>query len=268
MGAFQFIDLRLEAAFPHFQLNYHPIWQENEKKHLAQCVRIVRSMAFQTPSLISVPSRWVVFFAGGANFSPGESRRTQRNSWRFTHARFCEDLVKTLVEIRFRAGSVVVLKGKRLKIKNQITKKIGTKTQPDSAFRPSVTTIEEQGILESFARLPQAEREIVRRLLDEFGTQRVAAIRFPVPFGPKSIIERGRFLSPIYKLIRIIRLIFDSAADGVLRSTYLPWIDSITHVRAGEKEEIELRLNSNYESVWRVLKERLDEPAVRLTVEN
>ena len=25
----------------------------------------------------------------------------------------------------------------------------------------------------------------------------------------------------------------------------LPWIDSITHVRTGEKEEIELRLNSN-----------------------
>jgi hypothetical protein len=41
----------------------------------------------------------------------------------------------------------------------------------------SVATIEEQGILESFARLPQAEREIVRQLLDEFESQRVAAIR-------------------------------------------------------------------------------------------
>jgi hypothetical protein len=132
---------------------------------------------------------------------------------------------------------------------------LGTKTQPDSGFRPSVTTIEEQGILESFARLPQAEREIIRQLLDEFGSQRVAAIRFPVPFGPKSINERARFLSPIYKLIRYHRLIFDSVADGVFRSTYLPWIDSITHVRAGEKEEIELRLNSNYDNVWRVLKE-------------
>jgi Initiator Replication protein len=151
-----------------------------------------------------------------------------------------------------------------LKTQNKITKKIGIKTQPNSAFRSSVTTIEEQGILESFARLPQAEREIVRQLLDEFGTQRVAAIRFPVPFGPKSINERLRFLSPIYKLIRYHRLIFDSVSDGVFRSTYLPWIDSITHVRAGEKEEIELRLNSNYENVWRVLKERLDEPAVRL----
>jgi hypothetical protein len=151
-----------------------------------------------------------------------------------------------------------------LKFKNQITKNLGTKTQPDSAFRLSVTTIEEQGILESFARLPQAEREIVRQLLDDFGSQRVAAIRFPVPFGPKSINERRRFLSPIYKLIRYHRLIFDSVADGVFRSTYLPWIDSITHVKAGEEEEIELRLNSNYENVWLVLKERPDEPAVRL----
>jgi hypothetical protein len=149
-----------------------------------------------------------------------------------------------------------------LKIENQITKNFDTKTQPDSAFQLSVTTIEEQGILESFSRLPQAEREIVRQLLDKFGSQRVAAIRFPVPFGP--INERRRFLSPIYKLIRYHRLIFDRVADGVFRSTYLPWIDSITHVKAGEKEEIELRLNSSYENVWRVLKERLDEPAVRL----
>jgi Initiator Replication protein len=162
---------------------------------------------------------------------------------------------------------VAILK-KRLKSKNQITKKIGIQTQPDSAFRLSVTTIEEQGILESFARLPQAEREIIRQLLDEFRSQRVAAIRFPVPFGPKSINERLRFLSPMYKLIRYHRLTFDSVADGVFRSTYLPWIDSITHVKAWEKEEIELRLNSNYENVWRVLKERLDGPAVRLNLED
>jgi plasmid replication initiation protein len=124
--------------------------------------------------------------------------------------------------------------------------------------------MEEQGILESFARLPQAEREIIRQLLDEFGSQRAAAIRFPVPFGRRSINERARFLSPIYRLIRYHRLIFDSVADGVFSSTYLPWIDSIAHIKAGEKEEIELRLNSNYDNVWRVLKERLDEPAVRL----
>jgi hypothetical protein len=63
-----------------------------------------------------------------------------------------------------------------LKIENQITKNFGTKTQPDSAFQLSGATIEEQGILESFSRLPQAEREIVRQLLDKFGSQRVAAI--------------------------------------------------------------------------------------------
>ena len=100
--------------------------------------------------------------------------------------------------------------------------------------------------------------------MDEFGSQRVAAIRFPVPFGPKSINERRRFLSPIYKLIRYHRLIFDSVADGVFRSTYVPWIGSITFVKAGEKEEVELRLNSDYENVWRVLRERLHEPAARL----
>jgi hypothetical protein len=70
-----------------------------------------------------------------------------------------------------------------LKIQNQIKKNLGTKTQPDSGFRLSVTNVEEQGILGSFARLPQAEREIVRQLLDKFGSQGVAAIRFPVPFG-------------------------------------------------------------------------------------
>jgi hypothetical protein len=67
---------------------------------------------------------------------------------------------------------------------------------------------------------------IVRQLLDKFGSQRVAAIRFPVPFGPKSINERRRFLSPIYKLIRYHRLIFDSVADGVFRSTFLVWTPS------------------------------------------
>jgi plasmid replication initiation protein len=58
--------------------------------------------------------------------------------------------------------------------------------------------------------------------------------------------------------------IIDSIADGALRWTYLPWIESITHVKAGEEEELELRLNSNYEKVWRMLKQRLDEPDVRL----
>ena len=140
-----------------------------------------------------------------------------------------------------------------INVRNQITKNIGTKTQPDSAFQLSVATIEEQGILESFSRLPQAEREIVRQLLEKFGPQQVGVIRLPVPFGPKKVKERRNFLLLVYKLIRYHRLIFDSVADGVFHSTYLPWIDSITHAKAGEKEEIDLRLNSNYENVWRVL---------------
>ena len=69
---------------------------------------------------------------------------------------------------------------------------------------------------------------------------------------------------PIYKLIRYHRLTFNSIADDALRSTYLPWIESITHVKTGEDEELELRLNSNYEKIWLVLKQRLDKPAVRL----
>jgi hypothetical protein len=69
---------------------------------------------------------------------------------------------------------------------------------------------------------------------------------------------------PVYKLIRYHRLTFDSIADGALRWTYLPWIESITHVKTGEEEHLELRLNSDYEKIWRTLKQRLDEPGVRL----
>ena len=47
------------------------------------------------------------------------------------------------------------------------------------------------------------------------------------------------------------------------RPTCLGSIQSRTS-KPGKSEEIELRLNSNYENVWRVLKERLNEPAVRL----
>jgi plasmid replication initiation protein len=65
-------------------------------------------------------------------------------------------------------------------------------------------------------------------------------------------------------LIRYHRLTFDSIAGGALRSTYLPWIESITHIKAGGEEELKVRLNSNYEKVWRMLKQRLDEPVVRL----
>ena len=145
-----------------------------------------------------------------------------------------------------------------------MTKVSSKKTSPDSPFQLSVTTVEEQGILESFFRLPQTERGIIRKLLEKCSPQQVGVIRLPLPFGPKEFKERRKFLLPVYKLIRYHRLTFDSIADGVLRSTYLPWIESITHVKAGEEEELELRLNSNYEKVWRMLMQRLDEPSVRL----
>jgi hypothetical protein len=131
------------------------------------------------------------------------------------------------------------------------------KTSPDSAFQLSVRTVEEQGILESFFKLPQTERGIIRQLLEKCGPQQVGVIRLPVPFGPTEFKERRNFLLPVYKLMRYHRLTFDGIADGALRSTYLPWIESITHVKAGEEEELELRLNSNYEKVWRMLKQRL-----------
>ena len=76
------------------------------------------------------------------------------------------------------------------------------KTSPDSAFRLSVTTVEEQGILESFFKLPQTERGIIRRLLEKSGPQQVGVIRLPLPFGPKELKERLNFLLPVYKLIR------------------------------------------------------------------
>jgi hypothetical protein len=82
--------------------------------------------------------------------------------------------------------------------------------------------------------------------------------------APKSSKSDVTFLLPVYKLIRYHRLIFHSIADGALRSTYLPWIELITHVKAGEEEELELRLNSNCERIWCTLKQRLDEPSVRL----
>jgi len=65
-------------------------------------------------------------------------------------------------------------------------------------------------------------------------------------------------------LIRYHRLTFTCVADGALRWTYLPWGELITHVKAGDEEELELQLNINYEKVCRVLKQRLDEPGVRL----
>ena len=37
----------------------------------------------------------------------------------------------------------------------------------------------------------------------------------------------------------------------------MPWIESITTIKSGEQEELELRLNGSYEKIWRTLKESL-----------
>ena len=125
-------------------------------------------------------------------------------------------------------------------------------------------TVKEQGILESFSKLPRTERDIISRLLEKFGAQQAAVIRFRIPFGTKEISERRKFLLPIYRLIRYHRLVFDSITEGALRSTYLPWLESITHIKAGDKEELELKLNSDCAEIWRTLKGHLDESGVRL----
>jgi len=48
-----------------------------------------------------------------------------------------------------------------------MTKVSSKKASPVSDFQPSVATVEEQGILESFFKLPQTERGIIRQLLVE-----------------------------------------------------------------------------------------------------
>ena len=146
--------------------------------------------------------------------------------------------------------------------KSQIPQGSSGKTPPHLEL--SLPTVEEQGILESFSKLPQTERDIVRRLLENFGPQQTGVLRLRVPFGAKQVNERRKFLLPVYRLIRYHRLVFDSVADGALRTTYLPWLESITHVKAGEQEELELKLNSNYEQIWRNLKEHLGDSGVRL----
>jgi len=143
-----------------------------------------------------------------------------------------------------------------------MAKVAGKKTPPDLEL--SVSTVEEQGILESFFKLPHAERQIIRQLLGEFNPQQAGIIKVRVPFGAKQVKERRKFLLPIYRLIRYHRLVFNSIADGAFRSTYLPWIESITLVKSGKEEELELRLNSNYGKIWRNLKQRLNQPGVRL----
>ena len=149
----------------------------------------------------------------------------------------------------------------RLKRKDQKPRVSKRKPPPDSEPLP---TVEEQGILESFSKLPKTERDIIRQLLEKSGPKQAGVIRFRIPFGTKEINERRKFLLPVYRLIRYHRLTFDSITEGALRSTYLPWLESITHIRAGDQEDLELKLNSNCEKIWGILKERLDESGVRL----
>ena len=146
----------------------------------------------------------------------------------------------------------------RLKHKARITLK------SSSIVVTSEEESEEQGILESFSKLPSTERELIRRLLEKFDTERVGVIKFPIPFGREQVKERRQFLVPIYRLIRYHRLNFDSVVGGAVRSTYLPWIESITTIKTGKHEELELRLNGNYEKIWRTLKESLGKTGVRL----
>jgi hypothetical protein len=146
----------------------------------------------------------------------------------------------------------------RLKPKARITLK------SSSIVLTSEQESEGRGILESFAKLPRTESELIRRLLEKFDTQGVGIITLPIPFGREQVKERRQFLLPIYRLIRYHRLNFDSVVDGAVRSTYLPWIESITTIKSGKREELELRLNGNYQKIWRTLKESLGKTGVRL----
>lgn len=135
---------------------------------------------------------------------------------------------------------------------------------PDSALRGIKTTVQERGILESFFKLPQMEQGMIRQLLEKFTPGRPAAIRLAVPTEPTEAAARRDLLLRVNRLIRYHRLIFESVSDAAIRSTYLPWVESITHIKTGRGEELELALNSNYEEIWTTLKQSLEKPGVRL----
>jgi hypothetical protein len=125
---------------------------------------------------------------------------------------------------------------------------------------------EGQGIVESFSKLPVPERDLIRQLLEKFEADGVGVITFPIPFGHgrEDSKERKEFLQPIYRLIRYHRLNFDTIVEGAVRSTYMPWVESITTIKSGKREELELRLNGKYEKIWRILIESLSNAGVRL----
>jgi hypothetical protein len=56
-----------------------------------------------------------------------------------------------------------------------MTKGSSKKPSPNSAFQLSASTVEEQGILESFFKLPQTERGIIRQLLEKCGPEQAGA---------------------------------------------------------------------------------------------
>lgn len=130
--------------------------------------------------------------------------------------------------------------------------------------KTSIVVNEGRGILDSFAKLPRTERELIERLLEKLDTEGGGVIRFPIPCSREKIKDRQAFLLPIYRLIRYHRLVFDTVVDGAFRSTYIPWIESITVIKCGGQEEIELCLNAKYEKIWRTLKESAGNSRVRL----
>ena len=82
--------------------------------------------------------------------------------------------------------------------------------------------------------------------------------RVPSARPERDLLLRGN------RLIWYHRLVFDSVADAAIRSTYLPWVESITLIKTGQREELELALNSRYEVLWTALKQSLEKPGVRL----
>jgi Initiator Replication protein len=134
----------------------------------------------------------------------------------------------------------------------------------DSALRRSLLPVEERGILESFFKLPRVEQGIVRELVEKFSPGRPTPVRIPLPSERTETSARRDLLLRIYRLIRYHRLIFETVADGVVRSTYSPWVESITLIKTREGDELEIALNSNYEKIWRMLKQHLADSGVRL----
>jgi len=134
----------------------------------------------------------------------------------------------------------------------------------DSTVRRSSLPVEERGILESFFKLPRVEQAIIRELVEKFSSDRSTPITIPLPGERTETAARRDLLLRVHRLIRYHRLIFETVADGVIRSTYSPWVESITIIKTKEGDELEIALNRNYEKIWRMLKQHLADSGVRL----